>query len=329
MNAFGFLATLLLAALLSGAVLASDTPAAAVAETAETDTVAPQIAEKIQDAVQDAARQQADPYAPPMPKVIADAAARGVQVQYLGNRDGFTGWILLDKAGATYNYVSADGNTIFQGMMYDGAGTPLTVGQVATAQKTNPGFFSLAGIDAAQTPTPPSPTAQAQSHAVAQATKTPAEQLYYSLGYSNFVKLGNPVDTAPIMYAFMDPDCAHCHDFLKEINTPYLASNTIQLRVIPIGVLGEESKRRAAYTLTQPDGGAQFLAHALEQKTLPAPQSVMLEGQQLNVDLFRNWRFDGTPILVYKEKSGRIMMVRGGPNNMKAVVDSILPGAAS
>lgn len=334
MNRFGF-CVILVATLLSGAAMASDLtqPAPGAAVAAETAArlgepkTQPQPEEEIvadiQKAVEDVALQPSA-NTQPMPKVIADAAARGVQVQYLGDRDGYSGWILLDKAGATYNYVSPDGNTIFQGMMYDGAGTPLTLGQIAAARKLNPTFFSMAG---------PGSTVEVSTQSATGAPapqtadpQTPGEQLYYSLGYSNVLKLGNLSDTAPVLYAFLDPDCGHCHDFLKEINKDYLVTNAIQLRVIPIGLLNEDSKRRAAYALAQADGAAQFLAHALGQKTMPAPEGLTLDGQQLNLDLFKHWRFDGTPILVYKEASGRIMMVRGGPKDMKSIVNSIAKG---
>ena len=123
---------------------------------------------------------------------------------------------------------------------------------------------------------------------------------------------------APLLYAFIDPDCPHCKEFLKNAEAPYLTTKKIQLRVIPVGVLGDESMRRAAYLLAQPNAGELLLAHAKKEKTLPAPEGLTLDGQQLNTDLFELWRFDGTPILVFKAKDGQIMMVRGLPKDFPA-----------
>lgn len=270
-------------------------------------------------------------FQPAYPAVIQAAADQGAQVRFLGKMNGFNGWLLLSQGNPAYVYVSEDGKTIFQGLMFDDQGTPLTMRQIgaleANEAAANGGELpplaepSMMEPDAAPAAQPSLPTAQNED-------RSPGETLYDALSVVNSVTLGSTDANAPLLYAFIDPDCPHCKDFLKEADAPYLQTKKIQLRVIPIGILGENSQRKAAYILTQPDGGAQLMAQANGGKALPAPSNLTLDGQQLNTDLFRLWKFDGTPILVFKDKSGKIMMVRGAPNNLPSLVNSIAAGGA-
>lgn len=253
---------------------------------------------------------------PRRPEIIEAAAQQGAQVRYLGNREGFDGWLLLTQGTPSYIYISEDGETIFQGLMYDGDGQAITMQQIGAVQAADPGLSGGQDTEAA--------ASQATDDA-----RSPGETLYDALSVVNFITLGSADPSAPLLYAFMDPDCPHCKEFLQKTDAPYLANNKIQLRVIPVGVLGDDSMRRAAYLLSQPNGGDLLMAHAKKEKTLPTPEGLTLDGQQLNNDLFHLWRFDGTPILVFKDKSGTIMMVRGMPKDLPKLMDSIAEGSGA
>lgn len=298
---------------------------AAEAPATEEDAANQAALKAIQDMVakakENAASQQAQP-TPVYPPVIDNAARRGAQVQFLGERNGFTGWLLVERGVPTYLYVSEDKETVFQGMMYDGQGQPLTMGQLAEAQIRNPEFFDATapeGADAA--PLAPLPKTVAETAPSGDIGQT----LYNALSVSNYVTIGSTAADAPVLYAFIDPECAHCEQFLKSIDQKYLATGKLQLRALPIGLLSSASAQKAAFVLAQPDGGAALMAQVRGQTPLPGNGGLNTEGQQLNIDLFQLWKFDGTPILVFKDKAGKILMVRGTPNNFDKMYGLIAP----
>ncbi len=274
---------------------------------------------------------QDSPLPPSYPPIIANLAKRGAQIQYLGKRGDFDGWVVMERGTPSYMYVSGDGNTVFQGLMLDNEGKPVTLGQVAEAQMRNPDFFNAMPED----PTDPSTQATAAPTAQEAAAPTPqtpsagqdmGQTLYSALSVTNYVTIGATAPDAPVLYAFIDPECEHCERFLKQIDQEYLVGQKLQLRAIPIGLQSREAAMKAAYLLSLPNGGDALMAQVRGQKTLPANPALTLDGQQLNLDLFQLWKFDGTPVLVFKAKDGQIMMVRGEPKNMKTMYDMIAPG---
>src|SRR5690606_20322864 len=88
--------------------------------------------------------------------------------------------------------------------------------------------------------------------------KTPAEKLMEDVESSNFLPLGT--DGAPVIYAFIDPQCPYCHSFIQDLRANYLTNGLVQLRMIPVG-FREETKAQAAFLLGAPDAAARFMRH--------------------------------------------------------------------
>lgn len=258
---------------------------------------------------------------PARPSIIQAAAERGAKIQYLGERNGFTGWAIMEGEAPAFLYVSGDEQTIFRGLMFDDKGQAVTIGQVNEAQLRNPEFFGLTAQDVAQ-----AQESVAGPNPTPVDTRKPDQVLYDSLAVANYVTLGSTAATAPVLYTFIDPDCPYCKKFLKDIDKDYIQSGKVQLRVIPIGILGESSKQRAAYLLSQKqNGGTVLMQHVRGEKVMPAQAGIALDDQQLNLDLFQLWRFDGTPLFLFKDKNGTVMMVRGEPKDIKVFFDQIAP----
>ncbi len=345
------LAVLLAVFLGCGPVLAQDTtkPAAPAAQASEPAPLAADAeaakAEALQatrNLVQNAqAKVSAVPDLgePTRPAIIQAAAERGAQIQFIGRQNGFTGWIMMEEGAPVFIYVSEDEETIFRGMMFDAKGQPITVAQATEAQLRNPEFFGMTReeVQAAQSAaigqTPPAVATAATAAAATAAPAQPAETrssdqiMYDALSVSNYITLGSK--TAPVLYAFIDPDCPHCKTFLKNIDKDYLQTGKLQLRLIPVGLLGPASEARAAYVIAQADPGAVLMAHAKGEKEIPVQDKITLDGQKLNVDMFHMYRFDGTPILVFKDTSGRVMMVRGEPKDIAKTFAQIAPGGTN
>lgn len=311
------------------AAWAQDTAPAAAPQAEENEAALQTVRDIMTQAKNNVATQEA-PLTPVYPPIIENAAKRGAQIQFIGERGDFTGWVVLERGTPSYMYVSRDNQTVFQGLMFDGQGVPVTLGQVAEAQMRNPQFFDAVPEDASQqavaAPLAPAPAVPAAP--IPGQEQSAGQVLYNALSVSNFITLGNTEANAPVLYAFIDPECQHCDRFLKEIDQEYLVGKKLQLRAVPIGLQSADSAKKAAYLLSLPNGGDALMAQVRGEKALPVVPGITLDGQQLNIDLFQLWKFDGTPVLVFKAKDGQIMMVRGEPKNMKSMFDMIAQGGA-
>ncbi len=252
--------------------------------------------------------------APALPPTIQALVNSGARVEYLGRHQEFDGWIILNNGAPSYVYMSPDGKSIFRGFLFDDQGNAVTLTQVAEAQIRNPEFF---GID------PDTIESAVEKDVARGAGKT----LYDALSVSNYFTMGDPSDTARVLYIFVDPDCPHCKRFIRDAYPKYLENNQIQLRVIPIGILTDESAARAATLLESQDPATLMRDHAFDTAKIEADNTLSLEAQSLNVNLFTLWQFGGTPILVFKDKQGEIQMVRGTPNDLDATINLIGNGS--
>lgn len=252
--------------------------------------------------------------APALPATIQSLVNSGARAAYLGRHQEFDGWIIMNNGAPSYVYISPDGNSIFRGLLFDKLGNPITLQQVAEAQLRDPEFF---GID------PKSIDAQVDKDVERGAGQT----LYDALSVSNYFTMGTTDKNAPVLYAFIDPDCPHCKKFIRDAYPKYIENNRIQLRVIPVGVLSDESSIRSATLLNSQDPAQLLLDHAFNRDEIALDPDVPLDGQNLNVNLFTLWQFGGTPIFVFKDKNGDIQMVRGTPNDIDATINLIGNGS--
>ncbi|KWT98370.1 MULTISPECIES: thiol:disulfide interchange protein DsbG [unclassified Variovorax] len=123
-----------------------------------------------------------------------------------------------------------------------------------------------------------------------------------------------------VIYAFMDPNCIYCHFAWKALQ-PYEKVG-LQVRWVPVAILGGNSPGQAAALLTSKDPVAAFAEHQRTwdpkknqvgitplasipmsaKKTLDANSSLMVE---LGVS--------GTPGIFYKDAKGKVQKVDGMP----------------
>jgi thiol:disulfide interchange protein DsbG len=249
---------------------------------------------------------------PPLPDTLQNLAAKGAQVRYLGREKGMDGWITIQNGHEQYFYITPDGEGILMGVLFDKNGKMITVRQVQNLQQGNdPTLETL--LTAAQEPAG-DPIAKLQEQLQEQAKLSPAEKLFADIEGANTVVLGN--EKAPVIYAFMDPQCPHCHEFMNDIRKDYIDAGQIQVRMIPVG-LSDETKAQAAYLLAAPDAKDRWYRHLDGDKTaLPVSADVNLQAVEFNMAIMQNWKLDATPIIVYRSSKGEVKIVRGRPHNV-------------
>lgn len=259
-----------------------------------------------------ASAQQGGANAPPkMPPPIDALAKQGAQVRYLGRERGLDGWLAIKQGQEQYFYVLPDGSAFVMGLLFDADGKLLTTGQLAALRKS-------AGSDVLDLLDKTAEDAQAKRQEEASKFKTPSERLYVDVEGSNWIPLGDA--RAPYLYAFVDPRCPHCHEFINDVRKAYIESGRLQVRLIPVG-FNPQSKAQAAFLLSAANPQDLWFRHMDgDEQALPAKEGIGQQGVEMNMAIMQAWKFDVTPLIVYRSAGGDIKLVRGRANDVHGLV---------
>lgn len=257
---------------------------------------------------------QAQDSLPEMPPPLRNLVNEGAQVRYLGNERNLDAWLTIKNGQEQYFYVMPDKKTLLMGLLFDEEGTLITAQQVKRLQSQ--GDTLLDTLTALPT------TNASKQEDEAFKFKTPSEQLYTDLQNSNWVALGKA--DAPVMYAFIDPQCPHCHAFIDALRTGrYLEDGKVQLRMIPVG-FRDETKAQAAFLIASPDPQGRWFAHMDgDENALPAKSEIGQQGVQRNLAIMQSWKFDVTPMIIYRAKDDSVKLVRGTPQDIPGVLNDV------
>lgn len=257
---------------------------------------------------------------PALPETLQSLAAKGAQIRYLGREKGLDGWIAVHQGQEQYFYATPDREAVLMGLLFDKTGKMLTIRQVQNLQQGNdPTLETLMTGDAAQNVDPLETLQKSLQAEQEKKAASPSEQLFTALENSNWIPLGTN-DTAPVVYAFLDPQCPHCHAFMDDIRKNYLDAGLIRLRMIPVG-LREETKAQAAFLLASADPAARWYRHLDGDKdALPVDSNTNLQAAEMNLAIMQDWKLDATPILVYRSGKGDIKIIRGRPKTPSDIV---------
>ncbi|MFP4313410.1 MAG: thiol:disulfide interchange protein DsbG [Alphaproteobacteria bacterium] len=254
---------------------------------------------------------------PELPEPIQNLVNEGAQIRYLGRDYGVDGWLTVKNGQEQYFYVLPDQKAFLMGVMFDNTGQVVTVDQVQRLQKKGDDMLDMLADESM------SMIEEKIDEQASQQTqfKSPSEQLYADIESSNWVPLGEA--GAPIMYAFIDPQCPHCHSMIEDMKTSYLDTGRAQLRIVPIG-FREETRAQSAFLLAAPDPQRRFY-NFLEGDTdaLPARAEINQQGVQRNLAIMQSWKFDVTPLVVYRAKDGTVKIVRGRPQDVPALISDL------
>lgn len=248
---------------------------------------------------------------PPVPAAIQDLVDKGAQIRYLGKRNGLDGWITIFQGQEQYYYVTPDQKGFVMGVLFDADGNMATVDQVRDLQKQGGEILDMLAV------APDKPKEEVTSVQDAFKYKTPAERMFTDVENSNWVKLGK--DGAPVIYSFVDPQCPHCHEFLKDLKADYIDKGLIQVKIIPVGFRAE-TLAQAAFLLASPDAESKWYKHLDGSEPLPAKTDVSTQGVQKNLALMQAWKFTATPLSVYRSRSGEVKIIRGRAKDLAAVL---------
>lgn len=253
---------------------------------------------------------------PDLPEPIENLVKEGAQIRYLGKDHGLDAWLTIKNGQEQYFYVQPDGKSFVMGVLFDETGKLVTVEQVRKLRERGDNFLdTLADDSMTGFETTAAPETQERFE-----FKTPAERLYFDIERSNWVSLGK--QGAPIAYSFIDPQCPHCHSFIKDLQ-PDIDRGRVQLRMIPVG-FKEETRAQAAFLMAAPNPQERWQRHmAGDETALPARAEINQQGVQRNLAVMQSWKLTATPLIIYRGKDGDIKIVRGRPKDMDSMVSDL------
>lgn len=255
---------------------------------------------------------------PPLPKPLQTMSDQGAQVRYLGKSNGLDGWITIFKGQESYFYVAPGGKAMVMGVMFDENGKAITVDQVRRLQKQGDKTLDLLASGEVD-PNQSFPVVPEKENPFEY--RTPAQKMFADVEGSNWITIGKR--GAPVIYSFIDPQCPHCHAFLKDVRKDYIEKGLLQVRMIPVGYR-EETLAQAAYLLAAPDAQTRFFKHLDGDATaLPAKYEISNQGVQMNMSVMQAWKFDVTPMIIYEDQKGEVKIVRGRPKDVKALIADV------
>ncbi len=302
---------------------------------------------------------------PDVPPVSPDSIAtlkvfkdQGADINYLGRKYGLDGWLVSKGNAIQVLYTTADGQGTVVGLLYGPDGNIVTgsqlliakskglnlehttsalnnIGTANTSQTSpaNPAMPSLppSGVAtpaevAASTragTTPATPQASAPPVVAPANPSSPSEQLWAQTVASTYITFGLP-KAAPL-YVFMDPTCHYCHDYFNALMSAYVPQGSVQLRVIPVGILSEKSKQEALQIMSAVDPAAAWnSAETGDLSSLPpTPANGVAQKIDANQHLMSEWKFRGTPGSIYRGKDGKVRVVYGLPENLPQVIGDL------
>lgn len=249
---------------------------------------------------------------PALKKFIQD----GGTVSYMGNEHGLNAWVLEKNENVQFSYTTPDGKGIIRGMLFGDTDSDLVT------QKQVLRFRDL-GEDRILEAFPPLlPGAQMPAGAAMSKGAQQAEQFYAAVEGAAFFTAGNK--DAKALYVFADPTCEHCLTYWKELK-PHLDSGALQLRIIPIG--WDKAGRNAAAALLAAEDPVR-LWDALAQGKKDAltgvqPVEEILTRVKSNTDILAGRRLRITPLTVYRNSEGRVVLIADRPENLTLVISDL------
>lgn len=140
------------------------------------------------------------------------------------------------------------------------------------------------------------------------------EDYWTGIEDAQWVQDGSP-DADLIFYTFTDPNCPYCAHFRQQIH-PWIESKEIQLRHIMVGMLAEDSIEKSAMILESANPGEllERQQKTMRQGGIETDPTLVSKGYvtvKEHNNLMGDLGFDGTPVTVYRDRSGQLQMIRG------------------
>ena len=250
--------------------------------------------------------------------LVSALRANGAGVLPLGERGGLDGYFVTPAGGAGYSlYVTGDGHAV-AGLLYGPDGMEITGAQLAAAR---PAAASVQEADAAAPErAAPAMTAHAASDTGGPASSSPSLTRLFERSAAAFgFTLG---DRGPLVVLLGDPTCSFSRSAAARLGRAAL-DGRLQLRVVPVAVLGADAARRAVAIAAHPEPARAWF----DGSGVADPRSADRAGAQRidrNNSLFDAWGATAVPLIAWRTTDGTVSQRIGDIDDVGAWLNNIL-----
>ena len=232
--------------------------------------------------------------------LVSALRANGAQIVPLGARGGVNGYFVTPARGAGYSlYVTEDGHAV-AGLLYGPDGMELTGAQLAAARAGDVGAGSAAA--ARDKPAPAvAVIAHAETGSAGRPSSSPSLARLFERSAAAFgFSLGG---RGPLVVLLGDPTCSFSRSAAARLGRAAL-DGRLQLRVVPVAVLGADAARRAVAIAAHPQPArAWFEGGGTADGTL-GPETGA-ERIARNNALFDEWGASAVPLIAWRTRDPR------------------------
>ena len=237
--------------------------------------------------------------------LVSGLRANGAHVLSLGSRGGLDGYFVTPAGGAGYSlYVTGDGHAV-AGLLYGPDGMEITGAQLAAAR---PEVASAQGAGAATPETlvpstaAPAMTAHATSDAGGPASSSPSRTGLFERSADAFgFILG---ERGPLVVLLGDPTCSFSRSAAARLGRAAL-DGRLQLRVVPVAVLGADAARRAVAIAAHPEPARAWFEGGVAAGGILGPETGA-ERIARNNALFDAWGETAVPLIAWQTRDGAV-----------------------
>lgn len=240
----------------------------------------------------------------------------GASLTPMGRAFGLSGWLVEADDTVSTLYVTPDGRGVVMGILFSPDGVNETAAQLNDLQRNGVALNQLA------------PQAAEQNHFAppfVPQDETIGDKILNELSMASYIGFGEA--SAPIIYVIVDPNCPYCKSYWRDLAGDALAAGRLQVRLVPVAVLGEDSADKAARLLSDDDPhGAWEALVAGDSSALDQPASAhAMAAIEANRSLMRRWNLEGVPFSIYRgHAGGDVKLLQGAPESSLQVVNEIV-----
>ena len=250
----------------------------------------------------------------PQPQGLVSALrANGAEIVPLGARGGMNGYFVTPAKGAGYSlYVTEDGHAV-AGLLYGPDGTEITGAQLAAARA---GAAQRADAAPPETLVPetaaPAVVAHAESESSRRAASSPSVARLFERSAAAFgFTIG---ERGPVAVLLGDPTCSFSRSAAARLARAAL-DGRLQLRVVPVAVLGADAARRAVAIAAHPEparawfeGGGTADTRAGDTRARDRTLGPKTGAERIarNNALFDAWGATAVPLIAWRTRDGTV-----------------------
>ncbi len=249
--------------------------------------------------------------------MIAALRAGGARIMVLGERGGLAGYLVEPAAGDSYSvYLTADGHAV-AGLLYGPDARLLTGRQIASARSNQRANGNAA----------PAPLGAAASTAAEDGGPAGPQRTHGLSGAADLARFRRSTNAfgftigkaGPLAVVFADPTCPWSRSAVARLSRPAVAGR-LQLRVIPVAVLGAQAAHRATAIAASADPALAWFD--------PRTHSTGGDGRSAiaaNNRIFGSWSVNSVPLILWRSADGRTARHIGDIEHVEPWLEVIAP----